>query len=236
MNIALYGRINAGKDTAANMLFYALSFWKNGMEREVALGTDIASIEQMLNLANLDNLAVDLIHSNITFGELKPFRYIKFMSFSTRIHEMTCLLTGVPLKQCVDRKFKDTLVPRGFHKTIRQIMIDIGEGLRASYGTNVWVAPVMNTIEDNPDSLMIVPGMRHPNEYSALASLGNTIFVNVKSDFEIVKGAEFAEGLLEDHKFDVVLHNKKGDLTYLWNQVVNMVYTYSEKITLDYAN
>ena len=233
MNIAFYGRINAGKDTAATMLFFALTYWKSGQDKETVLRQN--NLETMLKFFGSDFEKANF-HAMITDGKQKPFRDIRFMSFSTRIHEMTSLLTGVPLEQCVDRQYKDVLVPRGFHKTIRQIMIDIGEGLRASYGSNVWVAPVMNAIEENPHSLMLIPGMRHPNEYSALASLNNTIFVKVKSDFEVVKGAEVAEGLLEDHRFDVVLENKKDDLRFLWHQVVNMVYSYSEKITLDYAN
>jgi len=233
MNFALYGRINAGKDTAANMMFFALTYWKKGIHKNTALGQP--NIESMSQFFGSDFERANF-HGMMTDGSEAPFKDIKFMSFSTRIHEMTALLTGIPLFQCVDRQYKDVLVPRGFHKPIRQIMIDIGEGLRASYGANVWVAPVMNAIEENPRSIMLIPGMRHPNEYSALASLGNTIFINVKSDFEVVKGAEFAEGLLEDHPFDVVLENTKGNLRFLWEQVVNMVYSYGDKITLDYAN
>lgn len=233
MNFAFYGRINAGKDTAATMTFFALTYWKKGISKNSALGQ--SNLDTMVKFVSSDYEKANF-HSMMTDSSHKPFKDIKFMSFSTRIHEMTSLLTGVPMEQCVNREYKDILVPRGFYKTIRQIMIDIGEGLRASYGANVWVTPVMNTIEENPRSLMLIPGMRHPNEYSALASLGNTVFIKVKSDFEVVKGAEFAEGLLEDHPFDVVLENTKGDLRFLWEQVVNMVYSYGDKITSDYAN
>lgn len=233
MNFAFYGRINAGKDTAATMTFIALTFWKLGAKKEALLKQE--NLESTLRYLDSDFARVNY-HSILTKGALLPFKDIMFMSFSTRIHEMTALLTGIPLEQCVDRQYKDTLIPKGFHKTVRLIMIDIGEGLRASYGNDVWVAPVMNTIEKNPRSIILIPGMRHPNEYFALNSLGDTIFIKIKSDFEVVKGTEFAEGLLEDHPFDVVLNNKQGNFKFLWKQVVNMVYSYNDKINSYYAN
>lgn len=234
MNIALYGRISSGKDTVADMLCVALTYWKAGIALESVW--QYSDINFVVNFSNQTKKDKKRFYRLTTGDGVTPFKDILCMSFSTRIHEMTSLLASVPMEQCLDRMNKETLIPPGFNKTIRQIMIDIGEGLRASYGPEVWIAPLLNEIKLNRKSLFIIPGMRHPNEYSALQSLGNTIFIKVKSDFEVIKGEEFAEGLLENHKFDVTIDNKKGDLTGLWHQVVNIVYSYGDKITLDYAN
>lgn len=236
MIIALYGRINAGKDTAADLLFVALTYWKAGVSRRDAMNqTNVQNIPGMFGSEHERNQFHELLMtSNETLHNV--FERILLTSFSARIHELTAVLTGLPLWQILDRNNKDTLVPRGFNKTIRQIMIDVGEGLRASYGPDVWVGPVTNFIEDNQKNIIIITGMRHPNEYAALEKMRSSVFVKVTSDFEIVKGAESAEGLLEGHNFHFVWVNQKDNLRFLWEQVVDMVYSLGKNIHNDYAN
>lgn len=235
MNIAFYGRINAGKDTAAMLTFIALTYWKSGVTIKKALNQDHSDLHSVLKIFG-DGFDHMHFHRTVTKGKKEPFEDVKFMSFSTKIHEMTALLTDTPLNKCLDRKFKETFIPGGFNKTIRQIMIDIGEGLRRSYGSDVWVAPVLNFIADNPRNLILIPGMRHQSEFEALKSINYTVLVKVQSDFEVVKGSEFAEGLLDNYEFDFVLSNKHGDLQVLWIQVLNMVYSLGEEIKKHYAN
>ena len=208
MILAFYGRRNAGKDTAANLFRLAILFRASGAYHSNMLVYTHESLRAFLAEEN-DSALRNMLNWKI-IENTRLNGWIKFCSFSARIHEMTSLLTGVPLETCLDRKFKDVMIPVGFNKTLRQIMIDIGEGLRASYGADVWVTPVLNAIAQNPGKVFIVPGMRHPNEYAAMKALG-AIFVKVKSDFEEVAGAEEAEGLLEDHEFNLVLHNVKDD-------------------------
>lgn len=222
MIFAFYGRRNAGKDTAANLFRLAIILRIEGWGNDYSIRFDHAQLQEFVSESESSTLRNFL--KNTSSVDL-----IKFHSFSTKIHEMTSLLTGVPLEICLDRCFKDSMIPVGFNKTIRQIMIDIGEGLRASYGPDVWVAPVCNAIAQNPGKVFIIPGMRHPNEYAAIKALGAK-FIKVQSDFEEVAGANEAEGLLEDHEFNLVLHNIKDDLTKMWERIVDMVFSFDANL------
>ena len=228
MIFAFYGRRGAGKDTAAKLLKIALFYRASNITKEELHSTENETLFKLLadDGYNLSNRIFSMSVRKPVLAD-----WIVECSFSTRIHEMTSLLTGVPIKACLDRRLKETLIPTGFNKTIRQIMIDIGEGLRASYGPDVWVAPVINTINSNPGKVFLIPGMRHPNEYSAIKPLG-AFFIKVKSDFEEVAGPEEAEGLLESHDFHIVLRNIKDDITPMWKDIVNMVYRIDKQLIL----
>lgn len=220
--LALYGRRNAGKDTAANLFRLAILFRASGAEQHVM--EQYAHERLRAFLAEEEHSALRQMLKWKIAENTRLAGWIKTVSFSSKIHEMTSLLTGVSLEVCLDRRFKDVMIPVGFNKTIRQIMIDIGEGLRASCGPDVWVAPVTNAIAQNPGKIFIIPGMRHPNEYAAIKALG-AYFIKVKSDFEEIAGPEEAEGLLEDHEFNIALNNIKDDLTKMWEPIVDMVFS-----------
>lgn len=222
MIFAFYGRKRAGKDTATILLEIAMrcalinhfSKWKYCN----------FSHEQLLSF--LTESGFGKYQSKYCFSlpwlEERFDKLLIKYSFSSKIHEMTSLLCDVPIEQLLDRGNKETLIPKGFDKTVRQLMVDIGEGLRASIGPEVWVVPVINKINANPKSIFLIPGMRHPNEYKAIKSKGG-IVIKVVSEMAEVAGENQAEGLLDDYEFDFILENQKDDLTKMFGQICDIV-------------
>mgnify|MGYP003394513746 CR=1 FL=1 len=249
MIFAFYGRIRSGKDTAAQLLFHLI--WRINQEftdnpslsraQKVLKGDDgMTELRKVVGHMTDITLESELAHYVTSFPnefdkQVRVRNRIaqtsRFLKFSAAIKKIAMVLTACDSWELESPKLKETFIPRGFTKTLREIMIGIGQGLRLSVSPDVWIAAFTAELESvSPDAnnrglirdLIFVTDLRHANEYDFLNNREAYIF-RVTSDFQIFKTIEEAEGILDDFEFDYTLENKKGNLTHLFRQMADIV-------------
>lgn len=98
--------------------------------------------------------------------------------------------------------------------TAREMMVAVGNGLRKEVHPNIWINSLSNNL--NPKLNYIITDVRYPNEAKFIED--NGILIRVWADFQ--KDLDLvSEKTLDDYEFKHVIHNKKGYLSNIENQL-----------------
>jgi hypothetical protein len=147
---------------------------------------------------------------------------LKFTNFADRMKDTVAAITGVDKKYCYTREGK-MIIPRGFNKTIGQLLQTVSQALKKELGDDIWVKCVVDS--DQFDEHIAVGDVRFQIEANALVNV-NTHLLRINGDpVKIRERNEDGRDLnhiseidLDDYAFENVIENN-GSLDELREKV-----------------
>jgi len=122
-------------------------------------------------------------------------------------------------------KYRSVLDEHGYewakqHTSARQLLVDIGSGVRNVIGPDAWIAPVRATIENaSPGSDFVITDVRYANEAAMIREFGGHIVRVIRPGVKAVSMEE--ERSLKQFHPDFVVYND-GGFVKLWDSVCDI--------------
>lgn len=175
------------------------------------------------------NTACDLIRSD--------FPFFKELAFAVNVKKVVAILTGSTLEENLDRQLRKRFISN-FGATLGELQQKVGNGMRNSVGTNVWIESVIL----EPSEFKIITDVRFPDEVEAVERVGGIVIRLERSEehkLEHDKSGEFAgdmrpkddisETALDNYPFKHRIRNE-GTKIELYSE---LMYTIRKHTTVD---
>lgn len=145
--------------------------------------------------------------------KLEPCKYIAFADPIKKIAKL--MFPSIPERFLTgSSKFRSEIIPNAFKNgkplTIRQLLIDIGNGAR-EYDPDIWIKALNQTLEKNKDSSIIITDERFRNEFDFLKKMGFTQIRIYREDCSNINDiSETGQDEISDSEFDYIIYNNKS--------------------------
>lgn len=145
---------------------------------------------------------------------------INRLAFATKVKETAAVLTGCDISMFYTREGKSTMF-KPFGKTLGQILQDMSEALKTTFGNDMWV----NLLTDN--DFCLIEDVRFKVEANKIGTLlrieGDPCLIREKNE----DGRDLnhiSETDLDDYPFEHIIHNN-GSLEDLSEQVMEFLFS-----------
>lgn len=145
----------------------------------------------------------------------------KFLSFATKLKQVTSILTGIPYNTINTREGKS--LPVHYYSGHRSIMTvgallqNLGDLLRQSIDPDIWIKAMFSDVDNDADHYhsTIITDLRYPNEYNHCRDRGYVLVRIIRPDVDdntIVDtngrdSNHISEVALDDHDWDYTFYN-----------------------------
>lgn len=141
------------------------------------------------------------------------------LAFADPVKHLLMAMYGLTWEQLHTEDGKRSTPPGLGGKSVRQLLIDVGQGLRALLGYDIWVDHLTNRLGE----ISIVTDMRDALEYGAMIHKG-AITIKLLRDVTSSATNNRMEYSIPDRCFDYVLDNRNMD-TEQFTQACNNLIT-----------
>lgn len=163
-------------------------------------------------------------------GFLEPLGFHR-VAFADALRDLALLVDPlvdslVPLSTNLYRHYKEAVDHLGYEQAkaelpeVRRFLQHLGVGARKIFGEDVWVSAAFRGV---PRGKLVFSDVRFKNEAATVKELGGLLVRVHRPGFSDCPAYHVSETELEDHAWDVELHND-GDLTEL-HEVVRALFT-----------
>jgi len=140
------------------------------------------------------------------------------LAFADPVKQLLMTMYGLTWEQLNTEEGKQSTPPGLGGKSVRQMLIEVGQGLRALLGYDIWVDHLVSRLTQNT----VVTDMRDAIEYGAMIHHG-AITIKLLRDVRSSASGRRMEYPIPDRCFDYVLDNRNMDADQFSEACVSLI-------------